>query len=284
MDLNAIPSLIPQSSKSLIGNTAEIQLSNLEILPDDGNPIPNDDMREDSLSIPDTEVELNHTELREYIARFNTMTRSLLPLLIACHSNESSLVGIGLEHLYHFITSSPIQLVNSKEDPIVDHLLSMVYDSILASFPGCCCNLENLLIKIADSFSLIPSSTMCILLSYLYAIQIQLFNMEDQNMQSSPLYYRISMNVQIFMSLMKSRVHLSDDDTLHSTFSLALQEKLTSFAYKLESPGMMDMDVLLIEMKTVSESVSSVDNQQNYVMYFLMLVSQIRRYGRVESQ
>ena len=236
---------------------------------------------DDELSIPDTEVVLNIDELSDYAKRLHSITRSLLPLLVACHSNDNALVCSGLEHLYHFINSSPIQLVNSKEDPIVDTLLGYIYDGVLSSFPLCCSNLANLLIKIVDAFSIVSSSTMCIVLSLLSAIQVELFKLKDNNLQSSSYYDQIAMNLQVFMSLIKSRVQLMDHVELPAVSSLSLQEKLVSFAYKLESPGMMDMDVLLIEMKTVCESVSPIENQQNYVMYFLFILSHLRRYGRV---
>lgn len=273
--LDAIPDVVRQESQTETSEkTIDMKITSLELVANDS------DDSEDS--IPITEILLDTDELRSYAEQFNTTIHSLLPLLIACHSDDSQLVKVALEHLYHFMTSMPIQLVNSKEDLIVDHLLSMIYDGILASFPICCCNLANLLIKIADSFSTISSSTMCIILSYLSAIQIQLFNMEDHHQESTSTYDKIVKNVQIFMSLMKSRIQ-STEKTIPSSESLVLQEKLSSFAYILESPGMMDLDELLIEMKTVSECVSPVSNHQNFVMSLLLLLSQIRRYGRVRD-
>lgn len=276
LDLDAIPEAVRQESEiPLSEKTIDMKITSLELVANDS-----DDSEE---SIPTTEVLLNIDELREYAKQFNTTIHSLLPLLIACHSNDSQLVKVALEHLYHFITSRPIQLVNSEEDLIIDHLLSMVYDGILASFPICCCNLALLLIKIVDSFLMISSSTMCIILSYLSAIQIQLFNMEDHHQESTSTYDRIAKNVQIFMSLMKSRV-LSTEKKIPSSESLVLQEKLSSFAYILESPGVMDLDDLLIEIKTVGECVSPVSNHQNFTMSLLLLLSQIRRYGRVRDR
>ena len=285
---DSIPDSIPENIKSPGVNaeektvhTSDLKISSTVLNVDDiPDGVISNNTPDDELSIPDTEVVLNIDELSNYAKRLHSITRSLLPLLIACHSNDNTLVCSGLEHLYHFINSSPIQLVNSKEDPIVDTLLMFIYDGILASFPLCCSNLANLLIKIVDAFSIVSSSTMCIVLSLLSAIQVELFKLKDHNLQSS-YYDQIAMNLQVFMSLIKSRVQLMDHVELPAVSSLSLQEKLVSFAYKLESPGMMDMDVLFIEMKTVCESVSPIENQQNYVMYFLYILSHLRRYGRV---
>ena len=268
-------SLIPESTAIPPSHDAQPDqlLSNLELTP------PSVD--KESLSIPDSETLVNLDDLTAYSSKLNTITRSLLPLLIACHSNDGNLVKIALEHLHYFITAASIQLENSKEDCIIDKLLGVVYDGIIASLPSCHMNLANILIKIVHSFQVIHASTFSIILSYFSSLQIYFFGIQDKHSDKSTISTQIEMNIKTLVDLLTTRVKVEGIDAKADLASVDLKEKLTSFTYKLESTTVHDLDLFIADIQVISEGASPCENYQNFIMFYLLLLSQIRVYGSV---
>lgn len=208
-------------------------------------------------------------------------TRRLLPLLITIHSNDISLTRNALEHLYHFVISAPTVVAGEVNDPLLEVILSSIYDCGLTSIEAYATDLINLVLKIVGSFPTIPQTCMFLVNQIVWLLQYSLGALQDQGLEASQLYDQLSKGVKSYVSLMEERVVNVEEEEEKGE---VLTKIMTDFGSMLESAGNVMIDDIVGDMIAISQCVSSHLSHQNYTLLVLMEIVLMRKQGRVSAR
>lgn len=208
-------------------------------------------------------------------------TRRLLPLLITIHSNDISLTRNALEHLYHFVISAPTAVAGEVNDPLLEVILSSIYDCGLTSIEAYATDLINLVLKIVGSFPTIPQTCMFLVNQIVGLLQCSLGALQEQGLEASQLYDQLSKGVKSYVSLMEERVmNVAEEEKKGEV----LTKIMTDFGSMLESAGNVMIDDIVGDMIAISRCVSSRLSHQNYTLLVLMEIVLMRKQGRVGAR
>ena len=208
-------------------------------------------------------------------------TRRLLPLLITIHSNDISLTRNALEHLYHFVISAPTAIAGEVNDPLLEVILSSIYDCGLTSIEAYATDLINLVLKIVGSFPTIPQTCMFLVNQIVGLLQCSLGALQEQGLEASQLYDQLSKGVKSYVSLMEERVmNVAEEEKKGEV----LTKIMTDFGSMLESAGNVMIDDIVGDMIAISRCVSSRLSHQNYTLLVLMEIVLMRKQGRVGAR
>lgn len=208
-------------------------------------------------------------------------TRRLLPLLITIHSNDISLTRNALEHLYHFVISAPTAVAGEVNDPLLEVILSSIYDCGLTSIEAYATDLINLVLKIVGSFPTIPQTCMFLVNQIVGLLQCSLGALQEQGLEVSQLYDQLSKGVKSYVSLMEERVMNEEEEERKGE---VLTKIMTDFGSMLESAGNVMIDDIVGDMIAISRCVSSRLSHQNYTLLVLMEIVLMRKQGRVGAR
>lgn len=208
-------------------------------------------------------------------------TRRLLPLLITIHSNDISLTRNALEHLYHFVISAPTAVAGEVNDPLLEVILSSIYDCGLTSIEAYATDLINLVLKIVGSFPTIPQTCMFLVNQIVGLLQCSLGALQEQGLEASQLYDQLSKGVKSYVSLMEERVMNEEEEEKKGE---VLTKIMTDFGSMLESAGNVMIDDIVGDMIAISRCVSSRLSHQNYTLLVLMEIVLMRKQGRVGAR
>lgn len=208
-------------------------------------------------------------------------TRRLLPLLITIHSNDISLTRNALEHLYHFVISAPTAVAGEVNDPLLEVILSSIYDCGLTSIEAYATDLINLVLKIVGSFPTIPQTCMFLVNQIMGLLQCSLGALQEQGLEASQLYDQLSKGVKSYVSLMEERVMNVEEEEKKGE---VLTKIMTDFGSMLESAGNVMIDDIVGDMIAISQCVSSRLSHQNYTLLVLMEIVLMRKQGRVSAR
>ena len=208
-------------------------------------------------------------------------TRRLLPLLITIHSNDISLTRNALEHLYHFVISAPTAVAGGVNDPLLEVILSSIYDCGLTSIEAYATDLINLVLKIVGSFPTIPQTCMFLVNQIVGLLQCSLGALQEQGLEASQLYDQLSKGVKSYVSLMEERVMNEEEEERKGE---VLTKIMTDFGSMLESAGNVMIDDIVGDMIAISRCVSSRLSHQNYTLLVLMEIVLMRKQGRVGAR
>ena len=208
-------------------------------------------------------------------------TRRLLPLLITIHSNDISLTRNALEHLYHFVISAPTAVAGEVNDPLLEVILSSIYDCGLTSIEAYATDLINLVLKIVGSFPTIPQTCMFLVNQIVGLLQCSLGALQEQGLEASQLYDQLSKGVKSYVSLMEERVMNEEEEERKGE---VLTKIMTDFGSMLESAGNVMIDDIVGDMIAISRCVSSRLSHQNYTLLVLMEIVLMRKQGRVGAR
>lgn len=251
---------------------------NIEDLP---SSIPQDlDLDEIPITEPSIDVEV----IRQTAAVYRNQTRNLLPLLVGCHCGDSAIVHICVEHLYHFINSQPVETPKGLRDLSTEVILNCIYEGTLPTLSLSICEIQYILMKIVGYFETIPQTTLGLLLRIFSSLTLYLFRLEDKSLISSQQYDQANKGQRAIASLITTRTQpeseKNDEIPIQVTSSI-IEDILASYAYKLESPGALLAGEMIDDMMDVCKRISGNLFEQNLTLFLLVLLGDLRRYGRV---
>ena len=212
--------------------------------------------------------------------RIYTQLRPLLPFLIGCHSSDGKIMRLCLENLFHFVALNPCDVWGSCVDPVLDCLLSVIYEGSLSCLYFCLQGLMDILAKIVSTYAAIPQPSMEYILRIVSSLHVMIYCLEDRGLDKQDRKYEfLSMHL---MSLMSLKLNVTNTEQFNKRLDSDAEEILLNFASKLESSGISTIDNLSDDLIKVSALFSNDLEWQDKFMYLLLLVVHCRLYGRVE--
>lgn len=206
--------------------------------------------------------------------------RSVLPLLIGCHSNDPKLVHLCLEGLHHISMTGLCSTLGKQVDPVLDCFLSAIFEGVLACWQNCLQPLMDILMKILGTCNTVPQSSMMCLITVLSSLHELVYRLEDAEYGVRDHVFELfTTSLNSIMSLVQS---FSSDSTMTEVEETPnMSEVLTSFASKMESLDVGSTEALSMNILQVSSLLCRELEWQDIVMYLLLLVYHCRKYGRV---
>ena len=134
--------------------------------------------------------------------RIYTQLRPLLPFLIGCHSSDGKIMRLCLENLFHFVALNPCDVWGSCVDPVLDCLLSVIYEGSLSCLYFCLQGLMDILAKIVSTYAAIPQPSMEYILRIVSSLHVMIYCLEDRGLDKQDRKYEfLSMHLMSLMSL-----------------------------------------------------------------------------------
>ena len=138
--------------------------------------------------------------------------------------------------------------------------------------------------KIVGYFETIPQTTLALLLRIFWSLTLYLFRLEDKSLVSSQQFDQVNKGQRAIASLITTRtqpeLEKNDEIPIQVTSSV-IEDILASYAYKLESPGALLAGEMIDDMMDVCKRLSGNLFEQNLTLFLLVLLGDLRRYGRV---
>ena len=240
-----------------------------------------------SIGQPLSPQENTSMNLTAVIQQLEEQLLPILPMLFALHSNNPNLIGISLEHLFHFISSFVLNY-NGFHTPKLQIILEALFEGVLQVFnpdskDSISFNLSNLFLQIINMYESIPQSCMILITRFLIALQNILYFMEKG--QKKNFWDQIQIIINNIYSLVLQRAK----STPFSTFvDPNLEGSLKELAFHVESPAFLREENLFSEIIEVCSLMSSDLNQQNWLLLFLSAIvqlrsGQVRKEGRLDA-
>lgn len=234
--------------------------------------------------IPITEPSIDIEVIRQTAAAYRNQTRNLLPLLVGCHCGDSAIAHICVEHLSHFINSQPVETPEGLRDLSTEVILNCIYEGTLPTLSLSICEIQYILMKIVGYFETIPQTTLALLLRIFSSLTLYLFRLEDKSLVSSQQFDQVNKGQRAIASLITTRTQPEsekNDEIPIQVTSSVIEDILASYAYKLESPGALLAGEMIDDMMDVCKRLSGNLFEQNLTLFLLVLLGDLRRYGRV---
>ena len=177
--------------------------------------------------------------------------------------------------------SAPTAVAGEVNDPLLEVILSSIYDCGLTSIEAYATDLINLVLKIVGSFPTIPQTCMFLVNQIVGLLQCSLGALQEQGLEASQLYDQLSKGVKSYVSLMEERVMNVEEEEKKGE---VLTKIMTDFGSMLESAGNVMIDDIVGDMIAISRCVSSRLSHQNYTLLVLMEIVLMRKQGRVGAR
>ena len=223
-------------------------------------------------------------------AQYRQVMRALLPLLVGCHCGEGTILQSCVESLHYFVHTPPVKAFKGYANPIVESILECIYGGALDVPALTNKGIYDILSKVLG-VELVTQVTMVRLLKLFSALTVYLFNMEDNGLAKTHSYEVLFHNLHTIASVMSDRQTMHNQNSgegMESTVKplieiSAIKNLLEDYAFKLESPGALLAGEMTNEMLCICEQIGGCLAQQNTVLYLLVLLSDLRRFGRVSE-
>ena len=294
VSLENIPAEIiaTESNSDMSTPPSEIDLAHIpqDVLPFNGSIHA---MEQPSLDQIPSEVKMkqhipDEDAICEAAEQYRQVMRALLPLLIGCHCGEGAILQSCVEALHYFVHTQPVKAYKGYVNPIVEGILECVYEGALDAPSLTNKGIYDILSKVLGE-EVVTQMTMVRLLKLFSALMVYLFNMEDSGLTKAHTYEVLFHNLHTITSVISDRNTTSNqndgedmDLTVKPLIELsAIKKLLEDYAFKLESPGALLAGEMTNEMLCICEQMGGSLAQQNVVLYLLVLLSDLRRFGRV---
>ena len=236
-------------------------------------------------SIPVESVPMKATSFKsvsaEVIDQHRATLRMLLPLLVGCHCGDSTVVRTCVEALHHFIQSSPVQTERGLVDPLVDSILACLYEGALDIPAFSNASILDILTKMVGN-KVITQGSMAYLLRLSSALMRYLFHMEDRGKKNTRQYEKLFHSLHTIARMLTNRASQEQGEQREQGERRKdIQKVLEEYAFKLESPGSLLVGEMTSDMLEVCERIGGGLELKNTVLYLLVLLGDLRRYGRV---
>lgn len=220
----------------------------------------------------------------EVIDQHRATLRMLLPLLVGCHCGDSAVVRVCVETFHHLIQSSPVQTERGLVDPLVDSILACLYEGALDIPAFSNAGILDILTKMVGN-KVITQGSMAYLLRLSSALMRYLFHMEDRGKKNTRQYETLFHSLHTIARMLTSRASQEQGEQgeqgKQGERREDIQKVLEEYAFKLESPGSLLVGEMTSDMLEVCEQIGGSLELKNTVLYLLVVLGDLRRYGRV---